>query len=157
VLIRVAGELKRWLVDEHDVATRALPYHVERGGIYLKDAAVLAGLGVIGANNLLITPTLGPRVRWKALLLDLEPPAPPAADWDPCDGCERPCLKACPQQAFPRGRYDLERCSVQMKLDEANPQTAPADDRRDLPPQLTVYCRACELACPVGAGAPSRP
>ncbi|MBC8492582.1 MAG: hypothetical protein H8D43_02260 [Chloroflexi bacterium] len=34
------------------------PYRVEQGRILLKDAAVLAGLGVMGKNNLVITPQL---------------------------------------------------------------------------------------------------
>jgi len=43
-----------------------LPYRVEQGGILLKDAAVLAGLGVTGKNNLVITPQLaGPCVTCK--------------------------------------------------------------------------------------------
>jgi epoxyqueuosine reductase len=39
---------------------RPLPYKVEEGGMFLKDAATLAGLGIIGKNNLLITPEFEP-------------------------------------------------------------------------------------------------
>jgi epoxyqueuosine reductase len=65
-----------------------LSYFIETGGIYLKDTAVLAGLGCIGKNNMLVTPELGPKVRLRALLLeeDLTPTGP--IDFDPC---KNPC------------------------------------------------------------------
>ena len=40
--------------------------------IHLKVAAMLAGLGWIGHNTLVITPEYGPRVRWVGVLTDLE-------------------------------------------------------------------------------------
>jgi epoxyqueuosine reductase len=39
---------------------RPLQYKVEEAGMFLKDAATLAGLGIIGKNNLLITPEFEP-------------------------------------------------------------------------------------------------
>ncbi|MFH2010857.1 MAG: epoxyqueuosine reductase [bacterium] len=150
VLIRISQQLKPWLNDELEAHARVLPYHVEKGGIFLKDAAVLAGLGALGANNLLITPELGPRVRLKALLLGVDAPDPPDKDFDPCDGCERPCLSACPQQAFSQGTYDIGRCSIQMRQDEERRASDDQAAAQDLPARFTRYCRACELACPVG-------
>ncbi len=131
---RLAGELR----DAFGVDSHLLPYAIEKGGAYLKDAAVLAGLGIIGANNLLITPQFGPRVRTRALLLDIELPPASALDFAPCDACDRPCWRACPQGAFPAGSYSKSLCNVQMKTDEARAVS------------LVKYCRACELACPVG-------
>jgi len=77
------------------VPTWPLPYHIENGGIYLKDAAVLAGLGTIGRNNLLITPEFGPRVRLRALLAGVDLPPTGPAGFDPCEGCPAPCLTDC--------------------------------------------------------------
>ncbi|CAB1081528.1 hypothetical protein D1AOALGA4SA_9178 [Olavius algarvensis Delta 1 endosymbiont] len=45
---------------------------MERGGIFFKDSGVLAGLGSIGKNNLLVTPEYGPRIRVWPLLFDAE-------------------------------------------------------------------------------------
>jgi len=68
----IAKSLRQWLKEDLNSDAHLLPYHVEKGGIFLKDAAVLAGLGTIGMNNLLITPEFGPRVRLRALLLDVK-------------------------------------------------------------------------------------
>jgi epoxyqueuosine reductase len=83
-----------------------------------KLAARLAGLGWIGPSCLLVTPELGPRVRWVTVLTDapLETGSPLA---DQCGDCQR-CVEACPAQAFtgrpfdpgePReARFDVHRC-----------------------------------------------
>jgi epoxyqueuosine reductase len=146
-LIKISKGLVGWLKDEHGVDAVDLPYHVERGGVLLKDAAVLAGLGRIGRNNLLLTPELGPRVRLRGLrlALDLEPSSPVGSDADPCADCDMPCVSACPQQALDDG-YSRARCDLQMKADEADATTIRSPDG----PPVVKYCRACELSCPLG-------
>ena len=42
-LINVAKSLIEWLKKEFNLNAHDLPYHVEKGGIFLKDAAVLQG------------------------------------------------------------------------------------------------------------------
>ncbi len=68
-LRRASQTMKRWLKKEHGLNAVPLPYHVEKGGIFLKDAAALAGMGIIGRNNLLVHPQWGPRIRLRALLI----------------------------------------------------------------------------------------
>ena len=51
----------------------------------------MAGLGCIGNNNLVVTPEYGPRIRWRALLLDRSANATGPVDYHPCDGCPQPC------------------------------------------------------------------
>ncbi len=36
--------------------------------------------------------------------------APKRSSVDPCENCARPCLNACPVEAFSHGEYDVERC-----------------------------------------------
>jgi len=48
---------------------------VEKGGVYLKDAAVVAGQGGVGKNNLLLDRRWGPRVRLRAVLIEESSPA----------------------------------------------------------------------------------
>ncbi len=107
----------------------------------------MAGLGTIGANNLLVTPQYGPRVRLRALVLDcpLEPTGP--VEFDPCAACGTPCLQACPRGALVASgggqvHYSRAACSGQMLSDEAD--AASSQDG------VTRYCRRCELVCPVG-------
>jgi epoxyqueuosine reductase len=149
-LVRMTRKIKQLFQDRWHIDARALPYHVEHGGVFLKDAAVLAGIGIVGENNLLVTPEFGPRVRLRALFLntDLEQTGP--ISFDPCPDCPRPCRAACPQDAFSDGSYSRKRCSRQMAADAAAPQRI----SRLRPGGVTVtvirYCRACELACVVG-------
>jgi len=64
-----------------------------------KLAAHLAGLGWIGKSCLLVTPELGPRVRWTTVLTDapLPPTGEPGAER--CGNC-RKCVDICPVGAF---------------------------------------------------------
>ena len=149
-LISTANSLSEWLEEAFNIHCQPLPYHIEKGGIFLKDAAALAGLGTIGKNNLLITPQFGPRVRLRALLVDveLEPTGP--IDFTPCEGCDMPCRITCPKDAFASGSYARALCSEQMKKDEANNIIFEKSANDHAPGARVKYCRACELACPVG-------
>lgn len=40
---------------------------------------------------------------------------PAVDDCDPCAGCLRPCLDACPVAAFADGRYDVPKCCAHLK------------------------------------------
>ncbi len=149
-LINIAGRLAECVREEFNIKAQPLPYHVEKGGIFLKDAAVQAGLGVIGANNLLITPEYGPCVRLRALSLDakLTPTGP--IDFSPCSSCDMPCRRVCPQKAFTQGSYSRDLCMHQMSMDEANRAILEKEVGEGPPRACVRYCRACELACPVG-------
>jgi hypothetical protein len=52
-IIEKAKEMGAAMAGIANVEALKMPYHVEHGGIYLKDAAVLAGLGCI--DGLLVT------------------------------------------------------------------------------------------------------
>jgi len=166
LLIAAVDRLADWLEAEHGVHCRRIPYHVERGAVYMKDAAVVAGLGCIGRNNLLLTPEYGPRQRLRVLLADADLPSSGPRDYDPCDGCPEPCRAACPRQAFPGavyspedfgiadlpgrdGSFDRVLCDHQMSVDvEASEQVVV--EGQDDPVLRTDFCRACELACIAG-------
>ncbi len=151
-LIRMAKKLETWMKKNLGLTARMLPYHFRQSGVFLKDAAVLAGLGVIGRNNLVITPRFGPRVRFKALHVssNLSPGTPIA--FRPCESCAVYCLNACPQNAFVSGAFNSQQCLKQMRLDESRstPMEIPGVIGRWR--MCIQYCRACELACPVGGG-----
>lgn len=167
LLISTIEKLTEWLQQEKSIMGYKLPYHIERGAIYMKDAAVMAGLGCIGQNNILITPQFGPRQRLRVMLTDtdLHPTGP--TDFDPCVDCSMPCRQACPQKAFSEKIYSAEeygleslpgrngvfsriRCNWQMQADNAAFEmvAVPGEEK---PAKQVKYCRECELACPVGS------
>ena len=181
LLQRINRELSAWIEETLGIKTHKMPYWVEEGGIYLKDAAVLGGLGCIGRNNILITPELGPRVRLRAMLLkdELTPTGPIA--FDPCDGCEEFCRKACPQNAYEKivlssietgvyalpgrdGCFSRAKCIIQIDHDVEDSGIAVDEgfaseiyssgvetEGISQTEERIKWCRRCELACPVGS------
>ena len=167
LLAQIARGLRDYLAQRApEVHVWLKPYHVEKGGVYLKDAAVAAGLGTVGRNNLLITPQFGPRVRLRAIGLSIAlPPSLPQTE-DPCQGCGAPCRKACPRGAFSQTVYTAEEtglnllpardgtyyrllCAKEMEQNEADAAPALNPELSDEPLPLILYCRACEFACRV--------
>ena len=149
-LIDVSKSLAKWIKDTFNIDTRDLAYHVENGGIYLKDAAVIAGLGIIGKNNLLVTPEFGPRVRFRALHMDMDIPSTGQIELECCDNCPMPCREACPQNAFKDGYYSRQLCREQMNRDVQNRTVMKMEASEAAAYEVIKYCRACEFACPVG-------
>ena len=66
-------KLRKWMEKDFGIKAYSLPYQIEYGGAFLKDSAHLAGLGVIGKHNLLITPEFGTRVRLRGMFIEAEP------------------------------------------------------------------------------------
>jgi len=166
VLITIISRLIDWLRKDTVCEAKGLPYYIVQGGIFLKDAAVMAGLGCIGKNNMLVTPEYGPRVRLRAALLDLKLPATGPSDFDPCPQCDKPCRKICPQNAFQKkiqidnplgvnelpartGVYSRPLCKNQMELDRENASIT-QDENQDRAQKVVKCCRLCETSCPVG-------
>jgi len=166
ILMSINSKLSKWLEAEKGITSTQLPYHIEHGGIFLKDAAVMAGLGCIGKNNMLVTTEYGPRVRLRAMLTDVVLHGTGPIDFDPCEDCGMPCRSVCPQKAFGNrmysekqfgldmlpartGVYSRNLCNVQMERDDENSDKIVVEGQ-DEPGKLVKYCRRCELACPVG-------
>ena len=150
-MTKISEELGTWLFRTHGIRAQPLPYHVEKGGVYLKDAAVYAGLGVVGKNNLLLDRDWGPRVRLRAVLIEGNLPSDqPLEDFNPCQDCPMPCREACPENAFALGEYDRPRCIQRLNADRAHPIDSGQTDSEGSPILVTDWCRRCEFACPVG-------
>ena len=165
-LIDINDRLALWLENETGINIKRLPYHIEHGGILLKDAAILAGLGCLGKNNMLVTPEHGPRVRLRAMFTDVVLPSSGPIGFDPCRGCDMLCRSACPQNAFKQkifsekefgidqlparsGVFSRPVCNRQMVLDENQDERIKIEGEAES--RKTVkYCRLCEFSCPVG-------
>lgn len=171
ILIRITKELSVWLEETFSVTSYRPPYFIESTGIFLKDSAVLAGLGSIGENNLVITPEYGPRIRWRALLMDRMAKATGPVDYDPCDRCPRPCRRACPVKAFDHaayssselgqsilpginGTYDRVTCNTKMSRDveEAARAMASSDEESSALASTMNAFEEAVLAMPRGDG-----
>lgn len=166
VLMSITKQLAKWINAETSDTCIELPYHIEHGGIYMKDTAVHAGLGCVGKNNLFVTPEYGPRQRFRVVLVDVDLPSPGPMDFDPCKDCPAPCRSACPVNAFDEtiyteseyglselpgrtGVYSRPLCSGIM--DEAvNNCEEVVIEGQETPGQLAKFCRECEFACPIG-------
>jgi epoxyqueuosine reductase len=145
------------------------------GAVSLRHVAQASGLGVLGKNNLLLTPHLGPRIRLGAVVTtaDLDPDKPSNADL--CNDCEA-CIVACPVNALSEpGRTHLGRCVRQILphglsglikyLTEGLDRPKDEIKQSFLDPHfwnlyqslqvgLQYGCHACVNACPVGVAKP---
>jgi len=125
-------------------------------------------LGVIGKNNMLITPQYGPRVRLRALALRVKLPETDSLNFDPCSTCDMPCRQACPRKAFDNknfdssdygmlelpareGVYDREACALESDKRLHPDESIFQKEEIESGDLISVSCRACEFACPVGA------
>jgi epoxyqueuosine reductase len=152
ILMRINKDLIAWLREDLQIDAHDLPYYTEHGGIFLKDAAVLAGLGAVGVNNLMIVPGYGPRVRLRALLVAAALPSTGAIDYSPCSGCDQPCLVGCPQDALKEGSYNQDACLSHMRDASREKAGYLVMDSSCFDGNLQVnFCRECELACLIGA------
>jgi epoxyqueuosine reductase len=149
-------KLRIWLGEELGISALSLPYRIESGGIFLKDSAALAGLGMIGKNNLLVTPEFGTRVRLRAIFMqaELEPTGP--IDFDPCNGCDMPCHRACPRGAFRSGGFEIPFCKLENDQRKADFEILDGSLMGiEETSEVVKPCRYCELACPVAQRASS--
>lgn len=135
VIERYCNKVKAFLSDD-GYGSQIVSYNP---GLYLKDAAALAGIGPIGRNNLLITEAYGPQIRLRAVVTTA-----PLTCGEPifesyyCKGCNK-CIRACPANAFPENKYDKELC-YNYSITHLTQLSA----------YTSIWCNACIEACPIG-------
>ena len=102
-----------------------------------KDAALAAGLGIIGRHSLLLTPEYGPRIRLACVITDAPlKPAGPAEMESPCIACGGACIKRCPARAIKQPEnnqaynFDKHACNTYINA--------------------TGTCAECIKVCPAG-------
>lgn len=150
-----------WSADYHDVLGERLEQlaaavrelipgssarcYVDAGPVPERELAQLAGLGWIGKNMMLISPTIGSFTFIGVVLTDaeLEPDLPFAADR--CGTCQR-CLDACPTQAF-AGPNDLDaRACISYLTIERRDAFTPAEQAQV--GDWLFGCDVCQDVCP---------
>jgi len=142
-----------------------------KGSFDLRYAAVLAGIGQLGANGLVISTRFGSRIRLCAVLTTARLEADPAFEFggplpDFCRDCGLRCVKACPAAALAKpGHVDHYRC-IAIRPDLVDPGEVLSSLQRDLrgtpvllaakqlsytisPPHT---CATCTTLCPMDQG-----
>jgi len=121
-------------------------------GAHRKEAAVRAGLGMVGKHNLVIHPEFGSWVAYQTLVTDAPLEADAPCTRDMCGEC-RACLDACPTGALyePR-RVDPRRCVTCLLTSREVPP-----DQRSALGSYILGCDACQEACPKNRAVKPKP
>ena len=121
-----------------------------RGLFSQRHAAVRAGLGEFGLNNVVVNPKHGPRIRWNSVITEAPLAPDPMLTEKSClgDSC-RLCVDQCPGAITLRDDYDPDAVWYNT------PARTDIPTCRDIRKQVYCYGR-CVRTCPVGKrGAPS--
>jgi epoxyqueuosine reductase len=110
-----------------------------RGILSLKHAAVLAGLGTMGKNTLLINDRYGNMIWLGAVLASAPFEADVLADYDACPPACTICLDRCPQHALDGRSIDQARCRVYSIT------STPGGE-------MVLTCSICRVVCPKRTG-----
>jgi len=104
-----------------------------------RHAALLAGLGTFGVNNMILTPEYGPRVRFGSILSSADLPPDHVLETQLCNHCML-CVKTCPSNSinredYPKGLTDKKICS---------------NYSAELNKHYVSPCGICVKVCPIG-------
>jgi epoxyqueuosine reductase len=106
-----------------------------QGILSLKHASVLAGLGQMGKNTLLVNKQFGNMLWLGAVITDAKLDADPLADFQPCSADCRICLTSCPAQALNGISIEQKKCrSISGKSSEGG--------------GMVYACNLCRKLCP---------
>jgi epoxyqueuosine reductase QueG len=135
ILENYCNRVKEFL-SNNDFNSEIFPY---KPGLYLKDAAALAGIGPIGKNNLLLTEVYGSQIRLRALATDAALLiGNPINESKYCKECNI-CQESCPANAFSDGIYNKDLCLSYNLL-----------NLKKLSDYTVIWCNVCIDSCPIG-------
>lgn len=114
-----------------------------RGILSLKHAGVLAGLGVLGKNTLLMNEGLGNMIWLGAVLVSIDLEPDPVASYEGCDSECTLCIDSCPQHA-------LDGMTIKQKLCRDISISYNYGDGR------VLSCNICRKVCPYHKSLPKK-
>jgi len=97
-------------------ASQIIDWENQRAHVSHKKIALLAGLGWVGRNNLIVNPALGSRFRLVTVLTNM--PLEPGRPLDFACGMCRACIAPCPARAIRENPEDFSHRACYEKLDE---------------------------------------
>lgn len=175
-------QITRFIAREFKARTLSMPYsypmeqHKERlalADFSQRHAAVAAGMGMLGRNNLVIHPKFGSKIGLLALITELELEPSRKLEQDVCTDCGL-CVKNCPANALADpGRTNVGRCIKHSQPYGLGSNISFWQEfaRSDLEQQqqmfnqerywrmqqadslgMQYYCFNCIKSCPIGQG-----
>jgi epoxyqueuosine reductase QueG len=144
-LNRVAFRVARFLESEGHRALQvpaSPPYDYERnmGDLSHRHAGQLAGIGVFGKSDLLLSERFGPRMRLVSVVTDALLEADEPLEIDLCKDCEE-CIRGCPSKAL-QGPHRVDKQVCDGYHVEAGRKLQLEDGEQ--------ICGVCIRLCPVG-------
>jgi len=115
-----------------------------RGIVSLKHSAVLAGLGYIGKNSLLITPEYGNMVWLNGILVNIELDVDKIID-DKCPEKCNLCFEICPSNAIEQGNLEIDQQKCWNYAFEGNDFYF-----------TKINCHKCRTICPKCLGSKNK-
>ena len=149
VLMRRLDALVAWMHTAHPDPFEAAPY-VDTGPIQERVFARHAGVGWIGKNCCVISPTLGSFVFLAEIVCSL-PLTPDQPSRDRCGSCTL-CIDACPTGALVEPHVlDARRCISYLTIEHRG--EIADETKADI--ETRVYgCDVCQEVCPYNVSAP---
>jgi epoxyqueuosine reductase len=143
----IPPRLKQLLAFLEEQVGHPIPNRIytDTGPVLERDLAQRAGLGWIGKNTCLISPTKGSYFLLGEILLGIELPPDQPFTSDHCGTCTR-CIEACPTNCIlPDRTLDARRCISYLTIENKG------DIPEDLRPLMGLWvfgCDICQMVCP---------
>ncbi len=136
-------QLSSWFIQRNPEAeVRGV---VDTAPLLEREFAVLAGLGWIGKNTLLLNRHAGSYFFLAALITDAEIESQPSIASDHCGTCTA-CMDACPTNAFPQPHVlDATRCISYLTIEHRG--AIPSEFRESIG-NWVFGCDVCQQVCP---------
>lgn len=138
--------LESWIQETSETAKWKIC--VDTSAVLERSWAVLAGLGWIGKNTLLIHPKLGSYLFIAVVLLDKKTGRAPNLLPNYCGNCTR-CLTSCPTEAFVApGKMDARKCIAYLTLEKKGEWP---EEIKPAAPKMGTWiagCDICQEVCP---------
>jgi epoxyqueuosine reductase len=141
--ITIGSILKEWAAE-----INGQPF-VDSLPIAERELAVMAGLGFIGKNTMLINPKFGSGFLIGGILLNMENPPRlrhPSAEGNCAKCCK--CVNACPNNALVDGFLDSRKCASYLTIEHRGEFN---EEQKEWAKHSVFGCDICQRVCPYNA------